>query len=157
MRHDEWISPIEPCDYDEPHEVGLETETEILFSPYDVPDALRLIHQDGRFSVEFRYLSDEEPWTLLDHDDPDMDVRLGIHSNRIIALDMKNHFPRWEKVRQVIGSIGPPGRSTAMGRWRSRHQNRKMPQVNHYVARAVLKRFWPELEQQQRELLQART
>ena len=155
MSHQEWTSLIESRDYDEPHEVGLKGEPDFFFSPYDVPDALRLIHQNGRFSIELRYLSDEEPWTLVHHDDPEMDIRLGRRSNRIIAVEMKDHLPHWEKVNQVIRSIAPPDHTKATRQWKSRPRT-QVPQVNHYVARAVLERFWPELEQQQTELLRAR-
>ena len=131
MRSERWI-PVEPADYDEPHEVeALELEPGYFISPYDVPDGIRVTYDGELFGIYLRYLTDEEESRRTESDRADIHLRFGRHSNRLIGLEASS-LPPWADVRDVLSAV------------RTR--------VNHFVAWTVLRDFWPEMLEEARRL-----
>ena len=131
MKSERWI-PVEPADYDEPHEVeALELEPGFFISPYDVPDGIRVTYDGELFGIHLRYLTDEEESRRSESDRADIHLRFGRHSNRLIGLEASS-LPPWADVRDALSAV------------RTR--------VNHFVAWTVLRDFWPEMLEEARRL-----
>ncbi len=155
MTDQPWI-PVEPSEYDEPHEVGLPEEEGGFLSPYDVPDGVRVVQSEKGYMVELRYLTDEEPrWTC---DWSGLNILLGKYSNRIIAVEVQDDLAAWPEVDHAIRSFIEDAHSTTSSkaepaqperirwpRWRHRSVRRATGLANHHVAHTVLANLWPIL------------
>jgi len=130
---------IDPTKYDEAHEVqGLELDAGSFISPYDVPDGVRLLvtAQQG-FRIQLRYLTDQEKIELTETELPEIHFGLGCHSSRLVSLDVAaaTGFPEWETVESVLSKL-----------------TSQRNQINHFVARTVLRDLWSQLAEQIQEV-----
>ncbi|MDE2871916.1 MAG: hypothetical protein OXQ94_09560 [Gemmatimonadota bacterium] len=132
MSTETWI-PVDPADYDEPHEVeGLELAPNSFVSPFDVPDGVRRVSRgtEGGGKIEFRYLTDLEKSELWkESEERGIQLWTGVHSRRLIRLEITiSPPPTWDELEAVLT------------KWLD-----AMKRTNHYVVRAVLHDFWSEL------------
>lgn len=72
-------------------------------APYDIPQALRayIDMDNGWGGIEFRYLTDDEP-VQKRHEGNDLIVVLGVHTNRVYAIEFRLDSSFVEKVTDTL-------------------------------------------------------
>ena len=130
---------IDPSKYDGAREVdGFKLEPGYFISPHHVPDGVRLLGpRQQSYLIQLRYLTDQEPIEFSETELSEIHFGLGRNSGRLVSVKVATNkgFPEWEKVESLISKLIS-----------------QRDHINHFVARSVLREWWPQLAEQVREL-----
>lgn len=106
QEHGGWI-PVDPHDYDQPHEIGLaEVEVNVFISPFEIPRGVRGFYDQARkrFMIEFKYIT-REPSEVDEGGPPEIKTFLGRKTGRILGFEIDVDALNVSTVSLRLGAI----------------------------------------------------